>query len=128
MWSSLVIPTFLFLSFFSVGLTQNPGSATEEDDNYLPFWDQISGDIAEYPVHNNKTIIDPWKYLDRLHMLKILIRQSNKYFAWFGENNRGNVLWIHPIFYGKLYKMGMYILMLSKEGCFSLSSLLTLLL
>ncbi|KAF5920028.1 hypothetical protein HPG69_014394, partial [Diceros bicornis minor] len=90
MWSSLMTPTFLFLSFFSVGLPQNPGSATDESDNYPPFWDQINGDIAEFPVQNNKTIIDPWNYLDRLQMYKILITQSNKYFAGFGQNNTGN--------------------------------------
>ena len=44
MWSSLVIPTFLFLSFFSVELAPDPGSTTNADDNYLPFWDQINGD------------------------------------------------------------------------------------
>ncbi|XP_004422450.1 PREDICTED: protein LEG1 homolog [Ceratotherium simum simum] len=89
MWSSVMTPTFLFLSFFSVGLPQNPGSATDESDNYPPFWDQINGDIAEFPVQNNKTIIDPWNYLDRLQMYKILITQSNKYFAGFGQNNTG---------------------------------------
>ncbi|XP_055289171.1 LOW QUALITY PROTEIN: protein LEG1 homolog [Moschus berezovskii] len=104
MWSSLVIPTFLFLSFSSVGLAPDPGSATDENDNYPPFWDQTEGDIAEFPVQNNKTIVDPWKYIDRLRIYKILIEESNKYFASFGKNNTGNVLWALTLLYGKLFK------------------------
>lgn len=118
MWSSLITPTFLFLSFFSVELAPNPESATDENDSYPPFWDQINGDIAEFPVQNNKTIIDPSKYIDRLKMYKILIKKSNKYFAGFGNNKTDNVLWALTLYYGKLYETGMYILILSKKVCF----------
>ncbi|XP_014316576.1 protein LEG1 homolog [Myotis lucifugus] len=104
MWSSLITPTFLFLSFFSVELAPNPGSATDENDSYPPFWDQINGDIAEFPVQNNKTIIDPWKYIDRLKMYKILIEKSNRYFAGFGKNKTDNVLWALTLYYGQLYE------------------------
>lgn len=124
MWSSLITPTFLFLSFFSVELAPNPGSATDEDDSYPPFWDQINGDITEFPVQNNKTIIDPWKYIGRLRMYKILIKNSNRYFAGFGKNKTDNVLWALTLYYGKLYETGTYILILSKKCCFFPSSLL----
>lgn len=111
-------PSFLFLSFFTVGLAQNSGSPTDVNDSYPPFWDQISGDIAEFPVQNNKIIIDIWKYMNRLKMYKILLKKSSKYFVQFGQNNTGNVLWALTLFYGKLYKTGMYILIISKEGFF----------
>ncbi|KAB0364271.1 hypothetical protein FD754_008427 [Muntiacus muntjak] len=104
MWSSLVISTFLFLSFFPVGLAPDPGSTTHGNDIYPPFWDQTDGDISEFPVQNNKIIIDPWKYMDRLRIYKILITESNKYFASFGENNTGNVFWALTLFYGRLFK------------------------
>ncbi|XFG03661.1 hypothetical protein AB1E19_007285 [Capra hircus] len=104
MWSSLVIPTFLFLSFSSVGLAPDPGSTTHENDNYPPFWDQTDGDIAEFPVQNNKIIVDPWKYMDRLRIYKILITESNKYFASFGKNDTGNVFWTLTLLYGRLFK------------------------
>lgn len=105
-------------------LAPNPESATDENDSYPPFWDQINGDIAEFPVQNDKTIIDPSKYIDRLRMYKILIEKSNKYFAGLGNNKTDNVLWALTIFYGKLYKEGMYILILRKLAFFP-SSLLT---
>ncbi|XP_057596134.1 protein LEG1 homolog [Hippopotamus amphibius kiboko] len=117
MWCSLMIPTFLFLSFFSVGLAPNPGSATNENDNYPPFWDQINGDIAEFPVQNNKIIVDLWKYMDRLKIYKILITESNKYFALFGENTRGNVLWALTLFYGKLFKTDRFSAPLNSSMC-----------
>ena len=109
MWSSLVIPTFLFLSFSSVGLAPDPGPTTNANNNYLPLGDQINGDIAEFPVQNNKIIVDPWKYMDRLRIYKILITESNKYFASFGKNDTGNVFWTLTLLYGRLFKSGMYI-------------------
>ncbi|CAI9173498.1 unnamed protein product [Rangifer tarandus platyrhynchus] len=108
MWSSLVIPTFLLLSFFPVGLAPDPGSTTHGDDIYPPFWDQTDGDIAEFLVQNNKIIIDPWKYMDRLRLYKILITESNKYFVSFGKNNTGNVFWALTLFYGRLFKTGRF--------------------
>ncbi|KAM6181801.1 protein LEG1 homolog [Erethizon dorsatum] len=108
MWSLLVTPTFLSLSCFSVGLAPNPGSATDVNDGYPPFWDQIHGDMAEFPVKDNKRIIDVWNYLDRLKMYKILITKTNKYFVQFGQNDTGNVLWALTLFFGKLYKTGRY--------------------
>lgn len=74
-WSSMMISTFLLLSFFSVGLAQTTGSAIDENDSYPPFWDHIRGDIAEFPVQNNKIIIDPWKYINRLQIFKILMKK-----------------------------------------------------
>lgn len=115
MWSSLITLTFLFLSVFSVELAPNAESATDENDSYPPFWDQINGDIEDFSVQNNKTIIDSWNYIDRLKMYKILIEKSNRYFAGFGNNETDNVLWALTLYYGKLYETGMYILILSKN-------------
>ncbi|KAL6092323.1 hypothetical protein STEG23_014955, partial [Scotinomys teguina] len=76
------------------------------------FWQQrqnrnaskVNGDITEFPVQDNKTIINIWNYVDRLRMYKILITQTNKYFVQFGSNDTGNVLWALTLTYGKLYK------------------------
>ncbi|KAI4567398.1 hypothetical protein MJT46_008611 [Ovis ammon polii x Ovis aries] len=84
----------------------HPGSTTHENDNYPPFWGQTDGDIAEFPVQNNKIIVDPWKYMDRLRIFKILITESNKYFASFGKNDTGNVFWALTLLYGRLFKSG----------------------
>lgn len=54
-------------------------------------------------------------------MYKILITETNKYFAQFGQNNTGNVLWAITLFYGQLYRIGMYILIISREACFFVS-------
>ncbi|XP_041510666.1 protein LEG1 homolog isoform X2 [Microtus oregoni] len=107
MWSALAIPTFLFLSLFSVGLASNPESVRAINKNYPPFWDQVSGDITVFPVKDNKIIINIWNYVDRLQMYKILITQTNKYFVHIGANDTGNVLWALALTYGKLYKTGL---------------------
>lgn len=113
----LGISNFLFLSCFSVGFAQNPGTAPVVDEGYPPFWDQINGDIAEYPVKNGKSVINVWNYLDRLKIYKILITETNKYFVQFGKNNTGNVLWALALFYGKLYETGKDILTVSEAVC-----------
>lgn len=112
MWSAFTVLPFLFINLFPVGLAQNPGSDIPIKKRYPPFWNQVSGDISEFPVQDNKTIINIWNYVDRLRMYKILITQTNKYFVQFGKNNTGNVLWALTLTYGKLYKTGMYILIL----------------
>ena len=109
MCSSLVIPTFLLLSFFPVGLAPDPGSTTHGNDIFPPFWDQTYGEIAEFPVQNNKIIIDPWKYMGQLRIYNILIMESKKYLTSFGENNTGNMFWLLTLFYGRLFKTSMYI-------------------
>lgn len=107
MGSTMMIPTFLFLSLLAGSLAQNAESSSDQNYNYPDLWDEVSGDISEFPVRNNKIIIDIWKYVDRLRMYKIIISQSDKYFAQLGRNNSGNVFWGLTIFYGRLYKTGM---------------------
>lgn len=53
------------------------------------------------------------------------MKETNKYFASFGENGSGNVLWPWALFHGTLFESGMYILLISMEDCFFLSLLLT---
>lgn len=118
MQSAFTIPSFLFLSLFLVGLVPNAKLDTATKKMYPPFWDQVSGEITEFPVKDNKTIINMWNYTDRLRMYKILITQTNKYFVQFGSNDSGNVLWALALTYGKLYKTGMYILILSNTFLF----------
>lgn len=118
MWSALAIPAFLLPSLFSVGLTSNSESFRAISKTYPPFWDKASGDIAVFPVKDNKIIINIWNYVDRLQMYKILITQTNKYFVHIGANDTGNVLWALTLTYGKLYKTGTYILMLSNTFLF----------
>ncbi|XP_040821241.1 protein LEG1 homolog [Ochotona curzoniae] len=104
MGSTMMIPTFLFLSLLAGSLAQNAESSSAENYNYPDLWDEVIGDISEFPVRNNKIIIDIWKYVDRLRMYKILFNKSDKYFFQPGQNNTGNALWALNMFFGRLYK------------------------
>ena len=55
---------------------------------------------------------------------EILKTESDKYLASLGTNNTGNAHWVVNVLYGELFKTGLYILINSKESCFSLSLLL----
>ncbi|XP_074043564.1 protein LEG1 homolog [Macrotis lagotis] len=98
MWSSLIILLSVFLCFFP------SRSATEENFDYPYLWDQVPERVEDLPVKNNKIIMDPWDYRDRLSMYKLILNSSAKYFIKFGANNTGNAFWALTLFYGKLYQ------------------------
>ncbi|XP_052026014.1 protein LEG1 homolog [Apodemus sylvaticus] len=108
MWSAYATLMFLFLNLFTFILAPNPGSSTDINENYPPFWDEVSGNIEDFPVENNKIIINILDYMDQLRMYKILITQTNKYFVQFESNYTGNVLWALTLTFGKLFTTGRY--------------------
>ncbi|XP_067839901.1 protein LEG1 homolog [Heptranchias perlo] len=55
---------------------------------------------------NNKTVINPWNYLERMGMYKILLSVTAKYMNNFGPGNTGNVLWGLPLQHGWQFKTG----------------------
>ena len=112
MWSAYTTLIFFFLNLTTFTLAPSSKSSTATNENYLPFWDEVSGNIEDFPVENNKTIINVLDYMDHLRMYKILITQTNKYFVQFGANYTGNVLWALTLTFGKLFTTGMYIFLL----------------
>ena len=86
MWSAYTTLIFFFLNLTTFILAPNPGSSTDINENYPPFWDEVSGNIEDFPVENNKTIINILNYMDQLQMYKILIRKTNKMTNIFHEH------------------------------------------
>ncbi|XP_072499378.1 protein LEG1 homolog isoform X2 [Notamacropus eugenii] len=101
-WSSLTTLLAVFLCFFPTR------SAIAENYAYPYLWDQVPRSVEDLPVKDNKIIMDPWNYTDRLIMYKLILNYSAKYFTQFGINNTGNVFWALSIFNGKLYETGRY--------------------
>ncbi|EAW48093.1 hypothetical LOC389429, isoform CRA_a, partial [Homo sapiens] len=51
-------------------------------------------------------IINPWVYLERMGMYKIILNQTARYFAKFAPDNEQNILWGLPLQYGWQYRTG----------------------
>ncbi|NXD76703.1 LEG1H protein, partial [Halcyon senegalensis] len=96
-----------------VTLTLSPATATAWSENdaigeaaYPPLWDLAPENLLDFPVKDNKIVINAWDYQQRLGMYKILLNFSSKYFATFGSQNFGNILWGLPLQHGWQFHTG----------------------
>ncbi|NXI63751.1 LEG1H protein, partial [Anseranas semipalmata] len=100
-----------FLLIASV--TLNPAAATAQSDKditgkgvYPPLWDFVPENLLDFPVKDNKIVINPWNYQERLGLYKSLLNSSAKYFTAFGSQNFGNILWGLPLQHGWQFRTG----------------------
>ncbi|XP_043530972.1 liver-enriched gene 1, tandem duplicate 1 [Chiloscyllium plagiosum] len=77
-----------------------------EAENYPPLWDNVPDSLAGFVTIHNKTVINPWNYLERMGMYKILLSVTAKYMESFGPRNTGNVLWGLPLQHGWQFNTG----------------------
>ncbi|ELW69404.1 protein LEG1 homolog [Tupaia chinensis] len=73
---------------------------------YPPRWTESPGKFSDYRVENNKYIIDPWIYTERMGMYKILLNQTARYFERFAPDNEQNILWGLTLQNGWQYRTG----------------------
>ncbi|NXP30715.1 LEG1H protein, partial [Leiothrix lutea] len=76
------------------------------EDVYPPLWDLAPENLLDFPVKENKIVINAWNYQDRLGVYKSLLNASAKYFGAFGPQNSGNILWGLPLQHGWQYRTG----------------------
>ncbi len=50
---------------------------------YPPLWEKMPSDIKHYPLDGDKTYIDPWNYLQRNGLFKILLEVRSFMFTMF---------------------------------------------
>ncbi|XP_025239128.1 protein LEG1 homolog [Theropithecus gelada] len=92
----------VLVGYFSASLA---GSSNLSDIE-PPLWKESPGQLSDYRVENRVYIINPWVYLERMGMYKILLNQTARYFAKFAPENEQNILWGLPLQYGWQYKTG----------------------
>ncbi len=44
-----------------------------------PMWDQVPQDLSEYPLIDGVTSINPWNYIQRIGLMKIMMKVSSNY-------------------------------------------------
>ena len=82
-----------------------PAVAPESDNDLLPGFCMAPGSLDDYPIKNGETVIDPWSYLQRLGLYKIMLNVTDKYMplrtrtpTFKNDNwNLDNMLWGLPI-------------------------------
>ncbi|NXM66848.1 LEG1H protein, partial [Serilophus lunatus] len=75
-------------------------------ENYPPLWDLAPESLLDFPVKDNKIIINAWNYQERMGVYKSLLKSSAKYFSAFGPQNIGNILWGLPLQHGWQFRTG----------------------
>uniref|UniRef100_A0A4W3IID7 Protein LEG1-like protein n=1 Tax=Callorhinchus milii TaxID=7868 RepID=A0A4W3IID7_CALMI len=68
--------------------------------DYPPLWHNISESLDGFVSHHNKTLINPWNYLDRMGMYKVLLTVTAESMENLGPDNTGNLLWGLPLQHG----------------------------
>lgn len=72
--------------------------------HYPPGWQDAPGSLDEFPVAQIKgqtmTIIDPWVYLQRMGIFKLMVQHTQPFFNPWGYNNTGSLLWGLPLQFG----------------------------
>ncbi|KFQ34579.1 UPF0762 protein C6orf58, partial [Merops nubicus] len=104
---------FSICALLIVTVTVSPATAAAWSENdatgeevYPPLWDLAHENLLDFPIKGNKIIINAWNYVERLGMYKALLKSSAKYFATFGSQNSGNILWGLPLQHGWQFHTG----------------------
>ncbi|NXH11327.1 LEG1H protein, partial [Bucco capensis] len=99
--------------FLLVTVTLSPATTSAWSENdatpedvYPPHWDLAPKDLLDFPIQDNKIVINPWNYPERLGVYKSLLTSSAKYFTAFGAQNSGNILWGLPLQHGWQFHTG----------------------
>ncbi|NXA47127.1 LEG1H protein, partial [Nothocercus julius] len=82
------------------------GKNAIREDIYPPLWDSAPENLLDFPVEDNKIVINAWNYRERLGVYKNLLNASAKYFTAFGSQNFGNILWGLPLQHGWQFRTG----------------------
>ncbi|NXN07680.1 LEG1H protein, partial [Indicator maculatus] len=104
----LVIPALLIATAAlspATATAQAENDATGEDA-YPPLWEHAPGSLMDFPVKDNRILINAWNYLQRLGMYKILLNSSGKYFTAPRSQDAGNILWGLPLQHGWQFRTG----------------------
>ena len=90
-------------------------------DHYPPGWWDAPSSLDDFPVEqiDNKTaiIINPWDYLQRMGIFKLMVQNTQGYFKSWGHNNTGNLLWGLPLQFGWQMTSGRLRDMAETQGC-----------
>ncbi|XP_043920081.1 protein LEG1 homolog [Protopterus annectens] len=78
----------------------------KEDGDYPPLWNLVPESLKDFTIQDNRTIINPWNYLQRMGLYKMLLAATAESTAGAGSNNSGNFLWGLALQHGWQFQTG----------------------
>jgi len=76
------------------------------EDGKPLLWAQTTGNLTDLPTKNGVITPDPWHYLQRMTLLRLLIGATNPFMSSMGTNTTANPLWGLPLQLGWLMASG----------------------
>uniref|UniRef100_A0A669Q8C8 Chromosome 6 open reading frame 58 n=1 Tax=Phasianus colchicus TaxID=9054 RepID=A0A669Q8C8_PHACC len=96
----------VFVALNPAAVTAQSDTDANGEDIYPPLWELAPENLLDFPVKDNKIVINPWNYRERLGVYKSMLKASAKYFMAFGSQNSGNILWGLPLQHGWQFRTG----------------------
>lgn len=94
-------------TIFLICLLIFPLNPSKGNEHFPPLWDEAPSSIADYPLVQNCSnslkecrLINPWSYLDRLGLYKILINTTSPLMPFCAVSNQANILFGLPTQFG----------------------------
>ncbi|KAG9493529.1 hypothetical protein GDO78_001432, partial [Eleutherodactylus coqui] len=87
----------LFLLCLVLALGSANPEVSSDNEIYPPLWEFVPESLDDFIVSEEKAVIDPWLYLDRLAMYKILLNVTAQFLDMKEPGNKKNVLWGLPL-------------------------------
>ncbi|XP_077981792.1 protein LEG1 homolog [Glandiceps talaboti] len=90
----------------NANLTLEKEGVIATDKTLPPNWEFAPSSLTDYEIVNNTVMIDPWNYLHRLGLLKIMLNATNSVFVKVAGDDQANILWGLAIQFGWQYSTG----------------------
>ncbi|KAJ8008980.1 hypothetical protein DPEC_G00084060 [Dallia pectoralis] len=76
-------------------------------ENGLPIlWDQASSQLSDLPQADNVVTVNPWNYLHRMSLYRIMLSSTNRYMGSIGSTEADSPLWGLPLQLGWKLRSG----------------------
>ncbi|CAF0816785.1 unnamed protein product [Rotaria sp. Silwood1] len=95
---------FLSIIFWLSIINTNADEIHNKEIYYPPYWDQAPSSLNDFPLINGSSsqyrLINPWSYIHRLGLYKILINVTTPYMPFCSSSNASNILFALPSQFG----------------------------
>ncbi|XP_075056760.1 protein LEG1 homolog [Mixophyes fleayi] len=98
--------TTLLLLFLVLVFSNAAPKVSSNIDGYPPMWNLVPEKLNDFNIHNGKVVINPWDYLERMGMYKILLNVTAQFLDMEEPDNKRNILWGLPLQHGWQFRTG----------------------
>lgn len=98
--------TMLFFLWLALVLGSANCEVSSHSNDYPPLWELVPENLADFSIHYEKVIINPWNYLERMGMYKVLLNVTAPFLDMKEPGNKRNVLWGLPLQHGWQFHTG----------------------